>query len=421
MTALIATSGGDALDVETLPTVPGLAGLYARGAASSGRMAAGRLTAGLPVLGGTTAHEQPLTLPTVAYRVSEVHTRDLGTHLRDYQRLLHEPGSDALPGGYLHVLAFPLATAVMVRADFPLPLIGLIHLANDVSLLRPVRLGDVLEVRAWAESLRPHRRGVQVDLVAEVRVDDEPAWRGLSTYLAKGFSLDGDGAGHAGEDAEAGTGGDAQAGTGGDAQAGTGDRSGNADGWPGHASGGTPAGGDGPPEAAAAGSGCAPEDGSGAAAALTGAAIVTGATADAGADATTSAGAATVADREEPWTPPLPTGRWVLPGGTGRAYAALSGDRNPIHLSALSAKAFGFPRAIAHGMYTAARALAEVGPRRGPTYRWQVGFAKPVLLPTTVDVAITPVSPEPADGFTFVGWNATRRLRHFSGSVTPLT
>lgn len=33
-------------------------------------------------------------------------------------------------------------------------------------------------------------------------------------------------------------------------------------------------------------------------------------------------------------------------------------DLNPIHLHALTAKAFGFPRALAHGMYTSARAFA---------------------------------------------------------------
>lgn len=42
----------------------------------------------------------------------------------------------------------------------------------------------------------------------------------------------------------------------------------------------------------------------------------------------------------------------------GRRYGAVSGDRNPIHMSALSAKLFGFKRAIAHGMWTNARALS---------------------------------------------------------------
>ena len=44
----------------------------------------------------------------------------------------------------------------------------------------------------------------------------------------------------------------------------------------------------------------------------------------------------------------------------GRRYAAISGDYNPIHLGALSAKLFGFKQAIAHGMWSKARCLAAL-------------------------------------------------------------
>jgi acyl dehydratase len=38
-------------------------------------------------------------------------------------------------------------------------------------------------------------------------------------------------------------------------------------------------------------------------------------------------------------------------GDAGRRYGALSGDRNPIHLHALTAQLFGFKKPIAHAMY----------------------------------------------------------------------
>ena len=76
--------------------------------------------------------------------------------------------------------------------------------------------------------------------------------------------------------------------------------------------------------------------------------------------------------------------RWSVPGHLGRAFAALSGDRNPIHLTRLTARAFGFPRAIAHGMWTAARALAAVEPTLPAAYRYDVAFRRPVLLPGEV-------------------------------------
>jgi acyl dehydratase len=75
---------------------------------------------------------------------------------------------------------------------------------------------------------------------------------------------------------------------------------------------------------------------------------------------------------------------WRLPADVGRRYAAVSGDRNPIHLSALTAKAFGFPRAIAHGMWTAAATLAALQGRLPDAVHADVRFKAPVLLPSTV-------------------------------------
>lgn len=75
---------------------------------------------------------------------------------------------------------------------------------------------------------------------------------------------------------------------------------------------------------------------------------------------------------------------WRLPKDLGRDYAKVSGDANPIHLTAATAKALGFPRAIAHGMWTHARALAAVQPRLPEAFTVDVQFLKPVLLPSTV-------------------------------------
>ncbi|MFG3011513.1 MaoC family dehydratase [Streptomyces cinerochromogenes] len=73
---------------------------------------------------------------------------------------------------------------------------------------------------------------------------------------------------------------------------------------------------------------------------------------------------------------------WSLGGDVGRRYGAASGDRNPIHLSPLTARLFGFPRAIAHGMWTVARCLAAHGTGGSTVVRAE--FRAPVLLPGTV-------------------------------------
>ncbi|HYH32833.1 MAG TPA: MaoC/PaaZ C-terminal domain-containing protein, partial [Pseudonocardia sp.] len=81
-----------------------------------------------------------------------------------------------------------------------------------------------------------------------------------------------------------------------------------------------------------------------------------------------------------------PAATWRVAAGTGRRYARVSGDVNPIHLHPWTAKAFGFRRAIAHGMWTAARALAALQGRLPGALTYDVAFGKPLLLPSTVEL-----------------------------------
>jgi acyl dehydratase len=80
---------------------------------------------------------------------------------------------------------------------------------------------------------------------------------------------------------------------------------------------------------------------------------------------------------------------WEVGRDAGRRYAAVSGDRNPIHLSRLAARAFGFPRAIAHGMWAKARCLAAFEGRLPAAYTVEVAFRAPILLPARVGFTVT--------------------------------
>jgi len=106
-----------------------------------------------------------------------------------------------------------------------------------------------------------------------------------------------------------------------------------------------------------------------------------------------------------------PTASWDLKGNLGRRYAAVSGDRNPIHLFKLSAQAFGFPRQIAHGMWAKAAALASIERSTGvpDAFTVRVDFRKPLLLPSRVWFAY--------DGDDFVLYDEQRTLTHLIGKL----
>jgi acyl dehydratase len=75
---------------------------------------------------------------------------------------------------------------------------------------------------------------------------------------------------------------------------------------------------------------------------------------------------------------------WTLAGDLGRRYGAISGDRNPIHMHSLGGKAFGFPRAIAHGMWTKARSLAAIAQELPEAFSVKTRFRRPVTIPGSV-------------------------------------
>ena len=290
-------------------------------------------------------------LESVEVRVDNV-TID-AEHLADYQRLLREPVSDTAPAGYLFVLVFTLMLSVMTRKGFPLRALGMVHVANRIVQNHPVQIGESIGLRTWAQNLRAHRSGAQVELVTQaLDADGDVAWEQVATFLAKGVRIEG-----------------------------------------------LPAAADDGPR--------------------------------------------------DKFSPPVPTAQWRLEREDAKRYAAVSGDRNPIHMHPLLAKAFGFPRTIAHGMYTAARVLASVGAERGDSYTWDVAFGRPVLLPSTVAVRVAhpdddaPSSGTPSSdakiatpkssavrgrstpssgrsGFDLAVWDPRSGKPHLTGTLTPI-
>jgi acyl dehydratase len=118
--------------------------------------------------------------------------------------------------------------------------------------------------------------------------------------------------------------------------------------------------------------------------------------------------------------PPALSRDWQAPANTGRAYGSVSGDRNPIHLYPLTARLFGFRRAIAHGMWTKARALAALEQGSGAALpdavRVRVVFRSPVLLPT--GLRLTAGRTDRGWAFAVRGTGDTGRT-HLRGELTP--
>ncbi len=108
---------------------------------------------------------------------------------------------------------------------------------------------------------------------------------------------------------------------------------------------------------------------------------------------------------------------WSVPENIGRTYGAVSGDRNPIHLYPLTAKALGFPRHIAHGMWSKARCIAALENRLPDAVTVEVAFKKPIFLPGKAQFG----AEQTASGYDFTLVNPKTGAPHLLGRTSAAT
>lgn len=238
--------------------------------------------------------------------------------LPSYRKVCGFKAGSELPPTWPHVLAFPLHLKLLTDPQFPLPLLGLVHIRNSITQYRPVLTGENLDIRVTLSNQQRTDKGIEFDLVTEARSAGTLIWEETSTNL---FRM------------------------------------------------------------------AAPK--------------------------TSGTKAKNARNKLETLTY---TDLITAPENIGRQYAKVAGDRNPIHLYALTAKAFGFPRAIAHGMWSKAHALAKLQQREdwaSGAFTITCAFKTPLLLPGTAQLNWQ----EGSDGWDYQVLNEKGTAPHLSGRV----
>lgn len=280
--------------IQTLNHLPGAAGLYTRAL-------------------GTTRRKpgKNIRVPQLQVRVSAVQVKP--SRLAAYREICGFAESEELPITFPQVLAAPLHMWLMLRPEFPIPLIGLVHLRNRFEVLGALPADAAYDVSCSIVEGRRTHQGYEVDVATEfANHEGQTVYRSLMTVLHRIKS-------------------------------------------------------ESSPQR--------PKP------------------------------AATAASLSEYRS-------FDVPADIGRRYAPIGGDFNPIHLTALSAKALGFPRAIAHGMWSLATAAALIESARGRASRTlSVQFRQPLLLPGKVALRFR----AGAQGAEFALLSRTSDKLHFTG------
>lgn len=209
--------------------------------------------------------------------------------LRKYREVCGFREYGYLPMTFPQVMAWPLQLHLLVQPEFPLPLLGLVHLRNQIRQYRPMSADNVYSVHVGLGECRTGSKGLEFDLVT--RYFDpagRPVWESVATTLHREKGGSGGARRSALEDVSI----------------------------------------------------------------------------------------------------PMEQTSFDVPADIGRRYAGVSGDWNPIHLYAFSARLFGFPRAVAHGMWSLAQSCARLEEKlAAPPRELFAQFKQPLFLPGRVTLS----------------------------------
>ena len=236
--------------------------------------------------------------------------------LAQYRKVCGFANSGSMPVTYPHMLAFPLHMEILVNPLFPFPLLGLVHVRNDITQYRAIGNQEALDIECELAGPEPVAKGLEFSVITKISVDGKLVWESVSTNLFR----------------------------------------------------------------------CKTD----------------------------------VEDNKEKkqdsFNPDI-MDYWDVPENIGRRYAKVSGDSNPIHLYSMTAKLFGFPRAIAHGMWSKAHALAKLEDQlpKSP-FKVSVAFKLPVLLPNKVQFSAS----NTGDTIEFCLKDKNGEKPHLAGNIQTL-
>lgn len=251
-------------------------------------------------------------LPQVEYVVDSFKVDQ--KHLKAYNEVCGFKNNGYIPAIYLNVLSQRLQMHMMTSEAFPFPILGLVHIRNQVKQYRKVGVNETLTLSCKFGELQPHDKGVQFDFITTVKVGNEIVVEALTTYLSR--------------------------------------------------------------------------------------------------QKTDAKAAVKPAESKAP-DYKLNT-EWKISENTGRRYAMTSGDFNLIHIHAVTAKAFGFKQAIAHGMWSKAKALANLS--LPDAYEADVWFKLPMYLPSKVEF----LTAQAANDTDFLIRNSKNQKPHVTGHVKAI-
>ena len=106
-------------------------------------------------------------------------------HVAAYRTLCCIDAAQTLPFHYPHVLAGPMHVALLTQPEFPVGLLGAVHLRNHAIRYRAISVEERLDLLVETAGCRLTDKGIEFDLDTVASSDDEVVWRERTTFLVR--------------------------------------------------------------------------------------------------------------------------------------------------------------------------------------------------------------------------------------------
>lgn len=99
------------------------------------------------------------------------------------------PVNNNVPAPYLHTLGFGPSLELMTAPDFPVPVLGMVHVYNRFTQHARVPMGAEVTLQISVSRPRARDAGSELDVIVHGTVDGETVFEDVSTYFAKKTKL----------------------------------------------------------------------------------------------------------------------------------------------------------------------------------------------------------------------------------------
>ena len=126
-------------------------------------------------------------LPALELKVGKVAVDN--ARLSAYNQLCGFEDNGVLPITFPQVMAASMHIQLMSQKAFPLPLLGLVHVANRIEQNAPLSAGAEYDVSVRTGEAREARLGLEFDLITEfAAVGEAPSWKAVTSILYRNKS-----------------------------------------------------------------------------------------------------------------------------------------------------------------------------------------------------------------------------------------